>query len=73
MPPKYRSLKAEMMKEGAVFRPGKGSHTIWTHHLVPEASVTLSGQDGDDARDYHVREVRAVLAKVREAKRRLQS
>ena len=73
MPPKYRELKSDMRKEGAGSRPGKGSHTIWTHHLVPEASVTLSGQDGDDARDYHVREVRAFLAKVREVKRRLKS
>ena len=69
MPPKYRELKAEMRREGCESRPGKGSHTYWTHPLVPELSVTLSGHDGDDARHYHVRDVRAFLARLREAKR----
>ena len=73
MPPKYQELKAERKNEGVGSQPGKGSHTDWTHYLVPEALVTSSGQDGDDARDYHVRGVRAFLAKAREAKRWLRA
>lgn len=69
MPPKNRELKAGLRKEGCDWRPGKGSHTVWEHPLLPEESVTLSGQDGDDARRYHVLKVREFLAKLREAKR----
>lgn len=70
MPPKNRELKAEMKKERVNWRSAKGSHTYWTHPLLPEESVTLSGNDGDDARPYHVRAVREFLEKLREAKRR---
>ncbi len=47
-------------------RPGKGSHTVWGHTLVPD-TVTLSGADGDDAKPYQEREVRNLLDKVRKA------
>ena len=70
MPPKYRELKAEMRSEGVNWRSAKGSHTFWTHPLVPGESVTLAGNDGDDAKLYHVRQVRDFLKKLREAKGR---
>lgn len=69
MPPKYRELKAELRRARCVWRPGKGSHTVWGHPFLPGESITLSGNDGDDARLYHVREVRGFLAKLREMER----
>lgn len=72
MPPKYRELKAAMRKARCRWRPGKGSHTVWTHPLLPEESVTLAGNDGDDARDYHVRQVRDFLSKLREREREIE-
>src|SRR3712207_2915888 len=50
MPPKYRELKAELRKAGFALGSGNGSHTNWRHPLVPGLRVTLSGNDGDDAR-----------------------
>jgi hypothetical protein len=69
MPPKIRDLKAELRSAGFAERPGKGSHTVWSHPLVPER-ITLSGSDGDDAKRYQERDVRDALAKLREARRR---
>jgi len=39
---KIRELKAILLKAGFTYRPGKGSHTVWSHPLL-EDSVTLSG------------------------------
>ena len=66
MPRKIRQLKAELRAAGCIMRPGKGSHTVWGHALVPYA-VTLSGADGDDAKPYQEREIRRYLEEVRKA------
>ena len=66
MPRKLRQLKADLRKAGFVERPGKGSHTNWTHALVP-IGVTLSGHDGDEAKPYQERDVREALRTLREA------
>src|SRR2546425_710859 len=50
MPKKIRQLKRMLRKAGFVSRPGKGSHTVWTHPRLPKRPVTLSGTDVDDAR-----------------------
>ncbi|HZO72441.1 MAG TPA: type II toxin-antitoxin system HicA family toxin [Ktedonobacteraceae bacterium] len=60
MPPKIRQLKASA-KAGFVWRPGKGSHTVWTHPALPELEVTLSGHDGNDAKPYQVKDVQKAL------------
>jgi hypothetical protein len=54
MPRKIRQLKADLRKAGFYERTdlGKGSHTRWFHSASPEITVTLSGADGDDAKDY---------------------
>jgi predicted RNA binding protein YcfA (HicA-like mRNA interferase family) len=57
MPKKVRELKAILRKAGFRWRPGKGSHTVWEHPLA-DKSVTLSGNDGQDARPYQEAEVR---------------
>ncbi len=66
MPPKIRQLKAQLRSAGFSSQSGKGSHTVWTHPLVPEATVTLSGKDGADADKYQLKDVRDALRKLRE-------
>ena len=56
MPKKIRELKAMLRKAGFRWRPGKGSHTIWEHPLADQ-SVTVSGNDGADAKRYLEKEV----------------
>jgi hypothetical protein len=70
VPPKVRELRARLRREGTDCRPAKGSHTVWTHPLLPGESVTISGNDGDDAQPYQVRDVRKFLEKLRQAKER---
>jgi len=56
MPPKIRELVRDLEKAGFVSRGGKGSHRNYEH---PRGShITISGQLGDDAKSYQVREVR---------------
>lgn len=68
MPKKIRELKAMLKKAGFRWRPGKGSHTNWEHPLASKP-VTLSGNDGRDARPYQERDVAEAIAEVERAKR----
>ena len=61
MPPKIRQLKAALNKAGFFWRPGKGSHTVWTHPILPDLEVTISGHDGHDAKPYQEKDVRDAL------------
>jgi predicted RNA binding protein YcfA (HicA-like mRNA interferase family) len=64
MPKKIRELKAMLQKAGFIFRPAKGSHSFWTHALIPDDPVTIAGKDGDDARKYLEKQVNKVLKKL---------
>ncbi|MBF2009573.1 MAG: type II toxin-antitoxin system HicA family toxin [Chlorogloeopsis fritschii C42_A2020_084] len=66
MPKKIRELKAMLQKVGFVYRPAKGSHTFWTHPLIPDQPVTIAGKDGDDAPRYLEKQVNQVLEKLEE-------
>ncbi|WP_414564275.1 MULTISPECIES: type II toxin-antitoxin system HicA family toxin [unclassified Anabaena] len=66
MPKKVRELKAILQKAGFNYRPAKGSHTFWTHPLVPDEPVTIAGKDGDDAPKYLEKQVNRVLDKLKE-------
>jgi len=57
MAKKIRQLKAMLKKAGFKWRPGKGSHTVWSHHKLPGKNVTLAGNDGDDAKKYMEKDV----------------
>jgi predicted RNA binding protein YcfA (HicA-like mRNA interferase family) len=61
VPQKVRQLKSSLSKAGFYLRPGKGSHTVWKHILLPGTEVTISGKDGDDAKPYQVKDVRNAL------------
>ncbi len=65
MPPKIRQLKAALSKAGFSVRPGKGSHTVWTHPALPEEEITLAGKDGNDAKPYQVRDVQKILERLK--------
>lgn len=73
MPRKIRQLRAELARHGFVKERGrgKGSHTYWTHPLLPHP-VVLSGHDGDDADHYQERAVRDALRDLEAAEKRQQ-
>ncbi|MFO5438892.1 MAG: type II toxin-antitoxin system HicA family toxin [Dolichospermum sp.] len=64
MPKKIRQLKSMLTKAGFVYRPAKGSHSFWTHPLIPDEPVTIAGGDGDDAPKYLEKQVNNVLQKL---------
>ncbi len=49
-----------LLKAGFNYRSGKGSHTVWSHPLLPY-SLTLSGKDGADADRYQEKDVKNAL------------
>ncbi|HEX5499390.1 MAG TPA: type II toxin-antitoxin system HicA family toxin [Thermomicrobiales bacterium] len=65
MPRKIRELKRDLAKAGFRLqkRRGKGSHSIWA---FPNSSrtITISGNDGDDAKDYQEQDVREAIAQT---------
>jgi predicted RNA binding protein YcfA (HicA-like mRNA interferase family) len=69
MPRKLRELEADLRKEGFTREPGKGSHRRWIHPLYP-GHVSLSGQEGADAKPYQERDVREAIQVVRDARRK---
>lgn len=64
MPIKVRKLKALLSRAGFYSRSAKGSHTVWRHPDFPVVRVTLSGNDGDDAQQYQIKDVQDALRKV---------
>jgi predicted RNA binding protein YcfA (HicA-like mRNA interferase family) len=68
MPQKIRELKSLLLKAGFTYRPAKGSHTFWTHELLPEAPITIAGKDGDDAKPYLEKEVKQRLKNLGDLK-----
>lgn len=64
---KVRELIQDLQKAGFSKIPGggKGSHRKFTHDKYPGA-VTLSGKDGDDAKVYQERQVKAAIEQVQE-------
>ena len=68
MPRKIRQLKADLRKAGAHLVHERGDHEKWKHDLVPDLFVELAGSDGDDAKAYQERQVRALLRRIAQAK-----
>ena len=57
-------MMAEPEKHGFVNRGGKGSHRNFTHPGVARP-VTISGDAGDDAREYQEKAVKAAIAEAK--------
>ncbi|MBV9231260.1 MAG: type II toxin-antitoxin system HicA family toxin [Chloroflexi bacterium] len=64
MPPKVRQLKKSLSDAGFYCRPGKGSHTVWKHPLLPGVEVTISGSNGEDAEKYQIKQVQQALKRL---------
>lgn len=67
MPRKVKALKADLSKAGAHQVAQEGSHTKWRHPQVRGLLIELSGADGDDAKHYQERDVRAALQRIHNA------
>jgi len=68
MPRKIRELRSQLRKAGLILTPGKGSHGNWSHPNLEEP-FTISGNDGDDAKPYQEKLVRAALRQVGDRQR----
>jgi hypothetical protein len=68
MPRKVRQLKSDLRKLGFAEDKagGKGSHSKWRHSLLPCLTLTLSGNDGDDAQAYQERVLQKASERLRE-------
>ena len=53
-----------LRKSGFTQRPGKGSHTNWTHPNYT-GRVTIAGKDGSDAKRYLEKEVTRAIEEVK--------
>ena len=64
MSPKVRELMRKLECAGFVNHGGKGSHRAFTHPDVSKP-VVLSGNLGDDARDYQTKAVDRAIEESR--------
>jgi predicted RNA binding protein YcfA (HicA-like mRNA interferase family) len=62
MPRKIRDLIKDLEKAGFVNRGGKGSHKNFVHPKLTKP-ITISGNEGDDAKHY---QEKAVLTAIQE-------
>jgi predicted RNA binding protein YcfA (HicA-like mRNA interferase family) len=60
MPRKIRELITDLERAGFVNRGGKGKHRNFVHPKVPKP-VTISGNAGDDAREYQEKAVQQAI------------
>jgi predicted RNA binding protein YcfA (HicA-like mRNA interferase family) len=65
MPKKIRDLIKDLEKAGFINRGGKGSHRNFVHPKLTKP-ITISGNEGDDAKHY---QEKAVLAAIQEARK----
>jgi predicted RNA binding protein YcfA (HicA-like mRNA interferase family) len=64
MPRKIRELIADLESAGFVNRGGKGSHRNFVHPHVAKP-VTISGQLGEDAKQYQERAVKRAIEETK--------
>ena len=65
MPRKIRELIQDLKRAGfyEISGAGKGSHRKYTHPDYP-GSVTVSGGDGEDAKQYQERQIRQAIESI---------
>ena len=70
MPKKIRELKQLLRRAGWFLTwGGKGSHSRWKHENVPR-TITLSGNDGDDAGPRQEADIQQAVREAAEADRK---
>lgn len=67
MPKKVGELKNILRKAGFKESSGKGSHTKWSHPLLP-GKIVLSGRDGSDAKPYQEKDIDRALKRLKNIK-----
>ena len=65
MPRKIRELIRDLVNAGFEDRGGRGSHRNFVHPRVAKP-VTVSGNDGDDAKQYQERAVKRAIEESEE-------
>lgn len=63
MPPKIRELIKALERVGFVNRGGKGSHRNFVHPKVLRP-IVVSGQSGDDAKQYQIKAVQTAVERI---------
>jgi predicted RNA binding protein YcfA (HicA-like mRNA interferase family) len=63
MPKKIRELISNLEKNGFTNRGGKGSHRNFVHPNLKKP-ITISGNDGEDAKHYQEKAVMKVIEEV---------
>lgn len=64
MPRKLKELRAELRKLGFSNTRTSGSHQRWVHPLLPDLPITLAGKDGDDAKSYQEKLLKAAIKEL---------
>lgn len=64
MPRKIRELVRDLKKAGFTDRGGKGSHRNFVHPNVIKP-ITISGNEGDDAKHYQEKAVRLAIEEAK--------
>jgi predicted RNA binding protein YcfA (HicA-like mRNA interferase family) len=64
MPRKIRDLIRDLKRAGFIDRGGKGSHRNYVHPGLTKP-VTISGNEGDDAKNYQEKAVRLAIEEVK--------
>lgn len=64
MPRKIRDLIRDLKKAGFADRGGKGSHRNFAHPNVTKP-ITISGNEGDDAKHYQEKAVRLAIKEAK--------
>ena len=65
MPQKIRELKQILRQAGFTELTGKGSHTNWIHPNYL-GKLTISGQNGDDAKRYQEKDVCKAIEEIQQ-------
>lgn len=65
MPRKIREIRADLRGAGFSILRQEGSHQTWSHPEAPDLRLTVSGNDGDDAKPYQERQLREKLDALR--------
>lgn len=69
MPKKIRELLRDLSKAGwTLEKGGKGSHRKFAHRMVAR-KVTVSGQEGADAKPYQEKDIRMAVAEAAQAEK----
>lgn len=68
MPKKIRELLSELKRMGFIDRGGKGSHRNLFHEKG--LRITISGKLGSDAKKYQERQVKEIIRKAKDEKKK---